>query len=151
MSCDQEYGCAAMMSLASQTLSASGENGSSGTIAVLLATDFATAFATLLCRAPAMESSVLALRTRWRTSFRAVCVRERQRSIASGTNGNRAFMQRDVRRRSVQSSGVREVTRDKSMPDHRKTRVQRWWRGEDIILCLLRGEPQHVTQQWEKR
>ena len=40
--------CARMMSLASQTLTASGVNGTSGTIAVLLATDFATALATLL-------------------------------------------------------------------------------------------------------
>ena len=52
----------------------------------------------------------------------------------------RAFMQRDVRKRSTQSFGVREGTLDKSMPDHRKTSVQRWQRGEDIIFCLLRGD-----------
>ena len=39
------------MSLASQTLTASGENGTNGSIAVPLATDFATVLATLLCRA----------------------------------------------------------------------------------------------------
>ena len=76
-----------MMSLASQTLTASGENGTSGTIAVPLATDFATVLATLLCRAQAMESSVLALRTRCRTAVQAVGVREKRRSIASGANG----------------------------------------------------------------
>ena len=70
-----------MMSLVSQTLTAS------GMIAVLLATDFAIVLATLLCRAPAMESSVLALRTRYRTAVRAVGARERQRSIASGASG----------------------------------------------------------------
>ena len=37
-----------------------------------------------------------------------------------------AFMQRDVRRRSVQSFGVREGTLDKSMPYHKETSVQRW-------------------------
>ena len=75
-----------MTSLARQTLTASGENGTSGTIAVLRAAVFATVLATLLCRAPALESSVLALRTRCRTAVRAVSVRERQRSIASGAN-----------------------------------------------------------------
>ena len=69
-----------MMSLASQTSTASGENGTSGTVAVLLATDFATVLATLLCRTPAMESSVLALR-----------VREIRRSIASGASGTRGL------------------------------------------------------------
>ena len=38
----------------------------------------------LLCRTPAMESSALVLRTRYRTAVRAVRVRERLRSIASG-------------------------------------------------------------------
>ena len=76
------------MSLASQTFTASGENGTSGTVALLLATDFATALATLLCRAHAMESSVLALRTRCRTSVQAVRVR---RSIASGASGTHGF------------------------------------------------------------
>ena len=41
----------------------------------------------LLCRTPAMESSALVLRTRYRTAVRAVRVRERLRSIASGENG----------------------------------------------------------------
>ena len=36
---------------------------------------------TLLCRAPAMESSVLALRTRCRTTVRAVRVREREAKV----------------------------------------------------------------------
>ena len=116
VSCDQEYGCAAMMSLASQTLTASGENGTSGTIAVLLATDFATVLATLLCRAPAMESSVLALRTRCRTAVRAVGVRERRRSIAAVTCGEGQYNR----------SGFVQGTLDKSMPDHKKTSVQRW-------------------------
>ena len=44
-----------------------------------------------------------------------------------------AFMQRDVRRREVQTFGDREGTQDKSMPG------QRWLRGEDIILSLLLG------------
>ena len=78
--------CAAMMSLASQTLTASGEDGTSGTIAVLLATDFATVLATLLCRAPAMERSILALRTRCRNAVRAARVRERRRSISIGAH-----------------------------------------------------------------
>ena len=76
-----------MTSLASQTLTASGENGKSGTIAVLISTDFATVLATLLWRAPALEISVLALRTKCRTAVRAVRVRERRKSIASGANG----------------------------------------------------------------
>ena len=43
-----------MMSLASQTLTSSRESGSSGTVAVLLATDFATVLAKLPCRAQTM-------------------------------------------------------------------------------------------------
>ena len=63
-----------MMSLASHTLTASGENGTSGTVAVLLATDFATVLATLLCRAPAMESSALHYVRRWHPIQNDICV-----------------------------------------------------------------------------
>ena len=41
----------------------------------------------LLCKNPAMESSALVLRTRYRTAVRAERVRERRRSIDSGENG----------------------------------------------------------------
>ena len=62
-----------------------------------------------------------------------------------------AFTQRDVRRKSVQSFGFREETLDKSMPDHRKTSVQRRQRTEDIILSqLLRVRPQHVRLHWQR-
>ena len=114
-----------MMSLASQTLTASGESGTSGTVAVLLATDFATVLATLLCRA--MESSVLALRTRCRTcGSSSACEGRGEGRLPVDRVELVVFMQRDVRRRSVQSFGVREETLDKSMPDQRKTSVQRW-------------------------
>ena len=72
------------MSLASQTLTESGENVTSGTVAVLLATDFA--LATLPCRALGHGKlcSGVANEVQNRGSSSAC---ERRRSIASGATG----------------------------------------------------------------
>ena len=104
----------------------------------------------VVLQAPAMEkvSSVLALRTRCRTAARAVHVRERRRSIASGASGTHGL------HAAWRAEEVSTIVRFEKghwtscMPDHKKTSVQRW-RGEDIILCVLRVRPQHVRLHWQ--